>query len=303
MAELVSNQRAKRMAGTAKAVRQAGRVACWAALSAALALGMTAATNQRAALATEQDEIDRGLERFRAMLKADPWANPALLDADRGANLWKERRGPRNVSLERCDLGLGPGVVDGAFAQLPRYFADARRVMDVETRVLWCMTRMQWIDVHALTDAPFPIANEPVKDLGAIATWIASRSDGQTFAAPVKHPRERAALALGETLFHRRSGPFDFSCASCHAASGKRIRRQSLVALTNVSEAKLAVGEWPAYRVSAAHVMTLQHRLYDCYWQMRLPELKLGSDVAVALTSYLVSHANGGKIAAPGLKR
>ena len=63
------------------------------------------------------------------------------------------------------------------------------------------------------------------------------------------------------------------------------------------------VGEWPAYRVSNTHVMTMQHRLYDCYWQMRMPELELGSDVSVALIAYLTNQAEGGEIAVPGLKR
>lgn len=253
--------------------------------------------------AAGQDAIDRGLESYRAMLKADPWANPAQLDADRGAELWKSRRGPRNASLERCDLGKGPGVVDGAFAELPRYFRDAGRVMDAETRILWCMETLQGLDPAEVTRKPHPSASEPVRDLGAIATWIASRSSGLRFAAPVTDARERATLALGTTLFYRRTGPFDFSCATCHGASGKRIRRQPLAHLVEPADARRVVGEWPAYRVSSAHVMTLQHRLYDCFWQMRLPELKFGSEASVALTSYLVNQASGGEIAAPGLKR
>ena len=46
---------------------------------------------------------------------------------------------PKNASLERCDLGKGPGVVKGAYAALPRYFADANQVMDAESRILYCM--------------------------------------------------------------------------------------------------------------------------------------------------------------------
>jgi L-cysteine S-thiosulfotransferase len=252
--------------------------------------------------AAEPDATDRGLEAFRAMLKADPWANPANLDADRGAALWMQRRGPRNVTLEGCDLGKGPGVVDGAFAELPRYFGDAGRVMDVETRLVWCMRTLQGYQPSAAAKA-HPASGEPVGDLGAIATWVASRSVGRTFAARLDHPRERATLALGEALFHRRAGPFDFSCATCHTVPGKRIRRQGLAALSEKAEARQVIGEWPAYRVSATHVMTLQHRLYDCFWQMRLPELKLGSEASVALTAYLVKQAEGGVIAAPGLKR
>jgi len=253
--------------------------------------------------AAEPDPIEQGLETFRAMLKADLWANPGLLDADRGEALWKEPRGPRKASLERCDLGKGPGVVDGAFAELPRYFADAGRVMDAETRILWCMKTLQGIDPATITDDPHPASNEPVKDLGAIATWVATRSAGQTFRATLEHPREKATLALGAKLFERRMGPFDFSCMSCHGSKEKRIRRQQLAHLTDPEEARRVVGDWPAYRVSTAHVMTLQHRLYDCFWQMRLPPLKLGSEVSVALTAYLVNQARGGTVAAPGLKR
>ena len=35
------------------------------------------------------------------------------------------KRGAKNVSLEGCDLGEGPGKLDGAYAKLPRYFTDA----------------------------------------------------------------------------------------------------------------------------------------------------------------------------------
>ena len=75
-------------------------------------------------------ETERAIERYRQMLKEDPWSNPGLLDSDRGEALWSAARGPKKVSLEKCDLGKGPGVLDGAFAELPRYFADADRVMD-----------------------------------------------------------------------------------------------------------------------------------------------------------------------------
>ncbi|MGE0697856.1 MAG: sulfur oxidation c-type cytochrome SoxA, partial [Hyphomicrobiaceae bacterium] len=148
-------------------------------IAAATGLVLAALSRGDASRAAEPDAVDRGLEAFRAMLKADPWSNPALLDADRGAALWKERRGPRKASLERCDLGKGPGVVDGAYAELPRYFKDAGRVMDAETRIVWCMEQLQGLDPGNVTAKPHPAANEPVKELGAIATWVASRSEGR----------------------------------------------------------------------------------------------------------------------------
>jgi sulfur-oxidizing protein SoxA len=65
---------------------------------------------------SQDDETERAIEKYRRMLKSDPFANPGLLDADRGEVLWSTPRGPKNVTLEQCDLGKGPGVVDGAFA-------------------------------------------------------------------------------------------------------------------------------------------------------------------------------------------
>jgi sulfur-oxidizing protein SoxA len=257
-----------------------------------------------ASIAIAQDsDTEKALEKYRQMLREDPWSNPALLDADRGEALWKTARGPKNVSLEQCDLGKGPGKVDGAFAELPRYFADADRVMDLETRILWCMEKLQGFNSADLVKRPHPGGGQPVKELGAIATYVASKSAGMKYAAKTDHAKEKDAVALGENLFFRRSAPFDFACATCHDAKGLRIRLQGLPHLSSPEEARKVVGEWPAYRVSTTHVMTMQHRLYDCYWQMRMPQLQLGSEASVALIAYLTSQAKGGDVAAPGLKR
>lgn len=250
----------------------------------------------------QDDATEKELERYRQMLKADPWANPGMLDVDRGQSLWTARRGPNNVSLEQCDLGKGPGKVEGAFAELPRYFADADRVMDAETRIVWCMEKLQGI---ARKDAvqPLPGGGQPATDVGAIATFVAAHSNGLKFAPHVEHPKEKEMLALGEAIFYRRQGPMDFSCSTCHADKGKRIRLQALPFLSQPEDARQVVGEWPAYRVSSTHVMTMQHRIYDCFWQMRLPRVDFGSDVTVALTMYLNNKAAGGEITAPGIKR
>jgi sulfur-oxidizing protein SoxA len=250
-----------------------------------------------------QDSTEKAIEKYRHMLSDDPWSNPGLLDVDRGESLWKTPAGPNKVSLETCDLGKGAGVVDGAFAELPRYFADAGRVMDLETRLLWCMETLQGFKHTDLVKNPYPSGGQPTKDLGAIAVYIANKSSGMTFAAKLDKPKEKEAVALGHAIFFRRQGPHDFACATCHGESGKRIRLQGLPHLTKPEEAREVVGQWPAYRVSTTQVMTMQHRLYDCYWQMRMPKPEIGSDLSVALIAYLVKSAEGGKIFAPGLKR
>ena len=45
-------------------------------------------------------------------------------------------------------------MVDGAFAELPRFFADADKVMDLETRLMWCMERLQGLKRADLVKRP-----------------------------------------------------------------------------------------------------------------------------------------------------
>ena len=256
-----------------------------------------------AGIARAADDTEKELEKYRQMLKADPWSNPGLLDADRGEALWKQARGPKNVSLEQCDLGKGPGKVEGAFAELPRYFKDADRVLDVESRLVWCMETCRAFRARRFFKRPYSKANQTGTELEALATFVAYKSNGAKFAPSLEHAKEKEALALGEALFFRRQGPMDFACATCHGDTGKRIRLQALPYLSKPEEARAVVGEWPAYRVSQGTVMTMQHRIADCYWQMRLPLIDYGSDATVALTLYLVNQAKGGEITAPSIKR
>jgi sulfur-oxidizing protein SoxA len=296
----------RRMDAAEKAAASKPAPAPTAPPAAPKAAAAPAAPAARSAMSqADQDAAtERGLEQYRRMMKEDPWSNPALLDADRGEALWTDKRGPKKVSLaETCDLGKGVGNVDGAFAEMPRYFEDADRVMDAETRILWCMENFQDFDSAAFRKNPHPGGGQPVKDVGAIATYVSSKSSGMKIGPRAEHAKEKEAIALGEALFFRRQGPFDFSCATCHAESGKRIRLQPLPFLSEPKEAKVVVGEWPAYRVSNTHVMTMQHRLLDCYWQMRMHKLDFGSDVSVALSAFLYDRARDGEVAAPGLKR
>jgi sulfur-oxidizing protein SoxA len=92
-------------------------------------------------------------EKFRAEMEE---SNPAELFEMKGQELWKTKRGPKNVSLaETCDLGQGIGKVDGAYVKMPRYFADADAVMDAERRIVWCMVEKQGIKFDDIAKKPF----------------------------------------------------------------------------------------------------------------------------------------------------
>ena len=254
------------------------------------------------ALAQQDEDTEKALEKYRQML-SDPFSNPGNLNVDRGEELWALKRGAANVSLEACDLGEGPGRLEGAYARLPRFFADAGKVMDLEQRLLWCMETVQKLDTKDVVARRFssPGRNSDMEDLVA---YVANKSSGQKIALALAHPKEREAYAVGEAMFYRRSAIMDFSCATCHGEPGKRIRLQALPDLSRPTKAaQETMGSWPTYRVSQAALRTMQHRLWDCYRQMRMPAPDYASDGITALTVYLAKHAEGGTLEVPSIKR
>jgi len=249
--------------------------------------------------ASAQSSPEAEIAKYREQL-AD--GNPAELWEVRGEALWKQKRGSKNVSLESCDLGKGTGVVKGAYAELPRYFADTDRVMDLETRLVHCMVTQQGFKEADITTRPFGEGSRR-SDLEALSAWIASESQGVRMNAPMNHAKEIESYRIGEKMFHFRGGPHDFACATCHGESGKRIRLQDLPNLSERKDAQRAYTTWPAYRVSQGEVRTMQWRLNDCFRQQRFPELKFGSEASIALTSYLAGNARDGEYAGPAIKR
>lgn len=263
----------------------------------ALALGGLLAV---AGNASAQDTA-AGIAQYREML--GDGGNPAELIEMTGEELWAEKRGPKNASLEQCDLGLGPGVVKGAYAQMPRYFKDTNQVMDLETRLVHCMVSLQGMDAKEVTKKPFSGRGEYSTDMEALVGYVVAASRGDTIAVPQEHAQERDAFERGRQIFYFRGGPYDFSCASCHSVTGQRIRLQDLPNLTEAKPAQAAYSSWPAYRVSQGALRSMQWRLQDCFRQQRMPQLKYGSQASIDLTVFLGVNANGGAMDAPGLKR
>ena len=262
---------------------------------AGIAIAVFALATGLAGAQSTEDEV----QKYRRMV-AD--GNPGELWELKGEALFTQKRGPKNAALEQCDFGMGPGVVKGAYARLPRYFADVNRVMDMEARLLHCMQTLQGFDRAEVLKTKFGTLNRD-SDIEALATYIAAQSNQMPIDVRLEHPQEKEAYRIGEALFYRRMSKTDFACASCHADQGKRIRLQDLYNATNKKEIDAVVSGWPAYRVSASTVRTMQHRLFDCGWQMRLPNVEFGSEWTVALHTYLSHNANGAGISVPGMRR
>ncbi len=248
-----------------------------------------------AGAAFAKSESEQAIDKYRELI-AD--GNPAELWEMEGEELWKKKAGPKNASLEQCDLGLGAGVLKGAYAQLPRYFADAGAVQDLEMRIAHCMKTIQGIDVKVMD---YNKADH--KKVIALSTYIVTQSKGTPLMVPQGHPEEKRMYEIGKRAFYFRAGPMDYSCATCHNADGQRIRLQGLPNLTKNEPAGKAATSWPAYRVSNSQLWPMQKRINDCYRLQRFPHPKFGSEVTVALSVYMGVNGKGVPSQAPTIKR
>jgi len=261
-------------------------------------LSMASALVLSVAPAMAQKTASQGIDEYRAML-AD--GNPSELFEAKGEDLWKKVRGPKNASLEKCDLGQGPGVLKGVFTTLPRYFADTQRMQDLESRLVTCMENLQGFSANEISNTPF--GRGEMANVTALATWVASESKGLKFNLSQAHQQEKTFYEVGKRLFFQRGGPHDFSCASCHGEEGKRIRLQDLPVLTKNPGDGLGFAAWPAYRVSNGQMWSMQLRLNDCYRQQRFPYPGFASEATIALATYLGVNAKGAVSIAPAIKR
>jgi len=271
----------------------------YVAAAIAAAAPLPRAAGQASPPTAASDPTAAEFEKFRQVLEED---NPAELFEARGKELWTAKRGPKNASLEQCDLGLGPGVVKGAYVQLPRYFADADKVMDAERRILYCMAVLQGFDAAELAKQPFS-SDTRTPDPVVLVTYVAGQSRDMKIAVPQQHPKEREAYEIGREIFFYRAGAYDFACASCHGEDGRRIRTQPLPNLTKPEQAIRGFQGWPGYRMTGGVMHTLQWRMWDCFRQQRFPEPGYASDTVSALLTFLAANANGHVYKGPGIKR
>ena len=154
------------------------------------------------ALAQSEKALEE-IQKYRQMLEE---GNPADLAEQSGRELWSARRGPKQASLEQCDLGLGPGRVDGAYAQLPRYFADTGKVQDVESRLVTCMMTLQGFSLEEATRGWY----KRDSDIEALVTYVAAQSKGSTIDVPASAScrSDDVRGRAGDLLAARRSAGF-----------------------------------------------------------------------------------------------
>lgn len=256
--------------------------------------------------AAEQGNDADKFAAYRAALAED---NPGEFWVEDGKALFHKKRGSKNESLEKCDFGLGAGVLKGAFAQMPRYFKDTGRVETLEGRLVTCMTTLQGFKEEDILKPHYVNAGEEdsrVDELTQLTSYVAAQSNGMPFAIKLSNDAEKHSYELGKMTFFRRMGAMDLSCANCHGpeAKGRTIRGVELPILTDTKSIGPIMAAFPAYVLKDANMRTPWWRNERCILAMRLPWLKTGSEIDAALTMFMGYQASqdAAKIQIPGLK-
>ena len=217
-----------------------------------------------------------------------------------------ERRSaaPRTSRSKAAISVSAPASSKAPIAQLPRYFADADKVMDLEQRLLWCMQNIQGLDTKDVVARRFSGPGR-ASDMEDLVAYIANKSNGMKIDIPLSHPKEQEMAAVGEALFYRRGGVDGFLPAppatpTKASASGCRDCR------TSPSPARRRRKPWAAGRPIASRRARCAPCSIGCgtaYRQQRWPVPEYGSDALTALTSFLQKQAAAGEINVPSIKR
>jgi len=242
----------------------------------------TQAAFAQAGFLDPQEEV----AQHRAQILATSGILPGELFAFEGESLFYAVRGSNNVSMEACDFGLGVGVIDGAFAQMPRYFADTDRVEDVDSRIVSCMRDVQGIAAEELKRS----------EVVSIASFISTQSNGMPLNIDLSVPQNQELYEAGEFLWYVRTGELDMSCAICHEDNlNKRIRLQKLL--------EIKPHQWPSYRFASDFMWTLEDRIRTCWNLTSVKPADNYSDPMIALSIYMTARANGNLVETPGFGR
>ncbi len=215
--------------------------------------------------------------------------NPGELDKEGGKDLFNKVDGKAKKSCASCHTKSGPGKsLKGKAATYPKYVGMTKKVQSLQTMINYCR-------VNALKAKKYNLKKDKMMQM---VTYIKSLSNGKRVNVKVKHPKEKAALKLGEIVFKQRRGQRNLSCEICHVKEAKKYLRMQIL-----KKLKGASAHWPDYRTKKGKTFTIERRFQQCMKNARMSILKIGSPAMIGLELYVTKLANGKKIKAPGMVR
>ncbi len=215
--------------------------------------------------------------------------NPAEVDKLEGEGLFEKVDGKAGKSCKSCHTRKGKGKsLRGKAATYPKFIAMTKKVQSLQTMINFCR-------VNALKAGKYKLKKDKMMQM---VTYIKSLSNGKRVNVKVKHPKEKAAYKLGETVFKQRRGQRNLSCEICHVKEAKKYLRMQILKKIGGASA-----HWPGYRTKKGKTFIIERRFQQCMKNARMSVLKMGTPAMIGLELYVTKLANGTKIKAPGMVR
>lgn len=224
------------------------------------------------------------LSEENQQLQNDDFANPGMLWAEKGRELWKAIEGRTGKSCASCHQEAEQSM-RGVRARYPQFDPRRKKLISLEQRINQCrVTRMQ-------TKA-YPYESEA---LLALTTFVGLQSRGMPVQVEVTEPA-RPFFESGREFFRRRRGQLDMACAHCHEDNaGQRLRGEI------VSQGQS--NGFPIYRHLWQTLGSLHRMFIWCNTAVRAEPLPHGADAYVNLELYLAWRGRDLLVETPAIRR
>ena len=217
-------------------------------------------------------------------LQADSFANPGLLWLSRGEALWAQRIGPLKQSCQDCH-GLQSISMRGVATQYPKLVPKTGQLVNLEDQIRACRTDRQQATV-------WPFESE---ELLAMTLYLTEGSKGMPLQMS-PDPQLGKHLQAGATLYQRRQGQLNLSCAQCHdQLQGRRLYSDPL--------SQGHPNGYPVYRLEWQTLGSLERRLRSCYAGIRAEPPPWGDLSMRQLALYLNWRGAGLPIEVPAVRK
>lgn len=223
------------------------------------------------------------MARETRAIQDDDTANPGMLWVLDGEALWNRKAGAANQACADCHTDARVSM-KGVAARYPTFSPARGRPVNLEQQINSCR-----VDRQQAT--PFTYES---KDLLALTAYVASQSRGLPVNVTVDD-RTRPFFEAGRTIYERRQGQLNLSCAQCHDDNWSRRLAGSVIPQGHANG-------YPIYRLEWQSLGSLQRRLRNCLIGMRAEPYAYGADEMVNLELYLAWRGGDLKVETPAVR-
>ncbi len=216
-------------------------------------------------------------------MQDDDTSNPATFWVLDGESAWKRKAGAAGKACVDCH-GDAQSTMKGVAARYPAHDAKSGRLLNLEQRINACRVDNQQAK---------PLVFES-RELLALTAYIAKQSRG----LPIDirpDAKTQPNLDAGRSLYNRKIGQIDLSCAQCHDQNAGRHLAGNPIPQAHPTG-------YPIYRLEWQGVGSLQRRLRNCMSGLRAEAYDYGSQELVDLEYYLMWRARGMKVETPAVR-